>query len=83
MRVICPHCLSKSVISSSNRLSDQVTDLYCLCTNAAECGASFVSTLAYKHTLNPPMRTVSEIAMGLVNRLSNKEKAELQKNMAG
>jgi cell division protein ZapA len=81
MRVICPHCLSKALITSSNRLSDQVTDLYCQCTNAAKCGASFVSTLAYKHVLNPPMRTTSEMAMSLVNRLSKEEKAELQRTI--
>jgi len=81
MRVICPHCLSKALITSSNRLSDQVTDLYCQCTNAAECGASFVSTLAYKHALNPPMRTTTEMAMSLVSRLSKEEKAELQRVM--
>jgi len=77
MRVNCPHCQSKAIISSSNKLSSQVTDLYCQCSNVAECGASFVSTLAFKHTTNPPAHTVSEIAMGLVNRLSKEEKAEL------
>jgi cell division protein ZapA len=81
MRVICPHYLSKALITSSNRLSDQVIDLYCQCTNTAKCGASFVSTLAYKHMLNPPMRTVSEMAMGLVNRLSKEEKSVLQRDM--
>ena len=83
MRVICPYCLSKAIITSSNRLSGQVSDLYCQCTNTAECAASFVSTVAYKHTLNPPARTTSEIAMSLVNRLSQEEKTKLQHDMAG
>jgi len=81
MRVICPFCLSKAIITSSNKLSEQVTDLYCSCTNAAGCGATFVSTLAYKHVLNPPINTVSEMALNLINRLSKEEKAELQQAM--
>lgn len=81
MRVICPHCQSKALISSSNKLSSQVTDLYCQCSNVAECGASFVSTLSFKHTINPPANTTLEIAQNLLNRLSKEEKAELLQGM--
>lgn len=83
MRIICPHCGSKALISSSNKLSDKVTDLYCQCKNTVECGASFVSTLAYKHTLNPPAHTAAEMAMSLLNRLSKEERAGLQIDMLG
>ena len=58
-------------------------DLYCQCKNTAECGASFVSTLSFKHTINPPARTISEIAQGLINRLSEEERAQLQRGMVG
>jgi len=81
MRVICPHCLSKAIITSTNRLSEQVTDLYCHCTNGVKCGATFVSTLAYKHVINQPMQTTTAMAMELVNRLSKEEKEELQRAM--
>jgi len=83
MRVMCPHCDSKAIITSSNVLSDMVKDLYCQCENTVECGASFVATLAFKHTLNPPARTTSEIAMSLINRLSKEEKEALQRGMVG
>ncbi|NOR69193.1 MAG: transcriptional regulator [Methylomarinum sp.] len=82
MRIICPHCGSKAVISSSNKLSNQVKDLYCQCENTIHCGAGFVSTLAYKHTINPPAHTVLEMAMSLLNSLSKEEKAELQRDCA-
>lgn len=83
MRIICPHCGSKALISSTNKLSDKVTDLYCQCKNTAECGASFVSTLAFKHTINPPAHTATEIAMSLLSRLSEEERAELQRGIQG
>jgi hypothetical protein len=75
MRVICPHCLKKALIASSNALSNQVKDLYCKCTNTEACGASFVYTLSYKNTINPPVHTTTQIAFELVNRLSKEEKA--------
>lgn len=82
MRVICPNCHTKALITSSNELSSTVKDLYCQCTNTAECGASFVTTLAYKHMINPPARTTSAIALNLVNRMSKEEKEKLQRDMS-
>ncbi|BCG65102.1 MAG: cell division protein ZapA [Methyloprofundus sp.] len=79
---MCPHCDSKALITSSNSLTATVKDLYCQCENTSACGARFVTTLAYKHTLNPPTSTTAEIAMSLINRLSKEEKAELQRDVA-
>ena len=83
MRIMCPHCGSRAIISSSNKLSNQVSDLYCQSKNLAECGGTFVATLAFKHTINPPVRTATEMAMSLLNRLSIEEKAGLQKGISG
>ena len=83
MRVICPFCSNKALITSSNSLTDNdtVKDLYCSCTNAKACGATFVFTLSFKHVLNPPAQTTSEIALNLVNRLSKEEKTALQQHL--
>jgi len=81
MRIMCPHCGSRAIITSSNKLSNQVSDLYCQCKNLTECGGTFVSTLAFKHTINPPARTTTEMAMNLLNRLSIEEKAALQESL--
>ena len=81
MRVNCPHCRAKAIITSSNELSDAVKDLYCQCENTVECGASFVATLAFKHTLNPPVHTTLDIARSLVERLGREEKEALQRDM--
>jgi len=78
MRVICPHCQKKALITSSNELSGTVKDLYCACTNTRECGASFVFTLAYKHDLNPPQKTTLQIAATLINNLQPAQRKQLQ-----
>ena len=78
MRVLCPHCQTKALITSTNQLSDTVKDLYCTCTNTRECGASFVFTLAYKHDLNPPQKTTLQIAAALINTLQPVQRKQLQ-----
>jgi len=83
MRVICPHCYSKALITSTNQMSDTVKDLYCTCTNGRDCGASFVFTLAYKHDLNPPQKTTLQIAATLIKNLQPAERKQLQTDVFG
>jgi len=80
MKVVCPFCSYKALITSRHILNDDKTiaDLYCICTNTKNCAATFVYTLAYKHVLNPPARTTAD---NLVNTLTKEEKAELQRDM--
>ena len=77
MRILCPHCHTKALITSSNDLSIKVKDLYCQCTNTTLCGASFVATLAFKHDLNPPQQTTLQIAAALINKLEYSERLQL------
>jgi hypothetical protein len=83
MRVICPFCSHKALITSRNSFNDEntISDLYCICTNTKDCAATFVYTLAYKHVINPPARTTAEIALNLVNRMTKEEKASLRHNL--
>jgi len=81
MRVTCPFCENKATISSSAILSLKVKDLYCHCTNITECGATFVATLAFKHVLIPPISTVNELALSLVNNMSSEEKEAFKQKL--
>lgn len=83
MRVVCPFCFQKALITSRNILNEDKTiaDLYCNCTNTKNCGSTFVYTLAYKHVINPPARTTAEMALNLVNTLTKEEKASLQRGL--
>jgi len=80
MRVICQHCGAKALITSSNQLSAMVKDLYCKCSNL-ECGASFVCTLGFKRTINPPVSTMKALALEIVNGMSKAEKTEIMQEI--
>jgi len=77
MRIDCPHCFKKAVITSSNALSASVKDLYCQCTNIPDCGASFVFSLSHKYDLNPPIKSTQELAASLIKNLPLKERQAL------
>jgi Ogr/Delta-like zinc finger len=78
MRIRCPHCSKKAVITSTNVLNDAKTihNLYCACSDSL-CGATFVFCLSYGHTINPPVKTTVQIALALVKRMSEEEKTAL------
>lgn len=69
MRVICPECSQKGRITKTNKMSLQVSDLYCQCTDA-ECGHTWVSRLSYSHTLSPSARTSEQLVLHLARNLS-------------
>ncbi|MDK2597915.1 ogr/Delta-like zinc finger family protein [Pseudoalteromonas obscura] len=77
MRVYCPHCESKAVITSRQKLSTSVFDIYCSCTNVKECGATFVYVVAYKHDLNPPRGDVARLAAGVLKNIPKPMQIEL------
>ena len=78
MRVDCPHCQQKAIISSTNTLSPAVKDLYCTCTNVAGgCGASFVMKLGYSHDLNPPITSTQQLAAHIIKNLSAADRQAL------
>ncbi|MEZ7277240.1 ogr/Delta-like zinc finger family protein [Pseudoalteromonas sp. 68 DY56-GL68] len=77
MRVTCPNCGSKASISSRENQSTHVADLYISCTDVKNCGATFVSTLAFKHYLNPPRKTTAQLAASLIKTLPRHEQLEL------
>ncbi len=81
MRITCPHCHEKALITSTNLLSDTVKDLYCTCTNSRSCGASFVCRLAFTHDLNPPQKTTLQIAAALISYLTPVDKRQLQRDL--
>jgi|TARA_Y100000588_G_C13919807_1_gene780987 cell division protein ZapA len=77
MRVTCPNCGSKATISSRENQSTHVADLYISCTDVKNCGATFVSTLAFKHYLNPPRQTTAQLAASLIKNLPREQQLEL------
>lgn len=83
MTVYCPNCQSKARITSRNNLNDAKTiaDLYCQCLNTKDCGATFVTTLGFKHYLNPPATSTAQLAANLLNTLTKAERAALMQGL--
>ncbi|MDO9105846.1 MAG: ogr/Delta-like zinc finger family protein [Methylovulum sp.] len=83
MRVVCPFCLQKARIVSRTALNQEATiaDLYCRCADTQMCGASFVYSLAYSRTLNPPIKTTMQWVLHLVNGMSKEEKTALRRDL--
>ncbi|MGZ8216264.1 ogr/Delta-like zinc finger family protein [Methylomagnum sp.] len=61
MRVHCPHCGGLAVITTRNKQTETVSDLYCQC-KAVTCGAVFVCQLWTKHTIRPPLNALAKAA---------------------
>lgn len=82
MFIQCPNCQQKARITSRNNLNDEktVADLYCQCLNAKACGATFVTTLGFKHYLNPPAQSTLQLAANLLRQLPKHERDELMKH---
>jgi hypothetical protein len=62
MRIVCPHCGGKAVVSSRKMQTETVFDLYCQCKNVANCAATFVCTLWVKHTIREPITVAVKAA---------------------
>lgn len=71
MRIICPHCGSKAVITSRETLTETVANLYCRCKDVQSCGATFVFTLGFKQTLNPPINSIGDLAAAVLRAQEN------------
>ena len=69
MRIYCKVCGQRGRITKTNRLSDDVSDLYCQCTDA-ECGHSWVATLSFAHTLSPSAKTTNQLVLSLMGSLT-------------
>ncbi|MFZ2404414.1 MAG: ogr/Delta-like zinc finger family protein [Methylobacter sp.] len=84
MLIKCPNCHSKARIGSSNELTPTIRELYCQCSNAKDCGATFVYTLGLKHYLNPPINNTQQLAASLLRHLPNEQRrALLQADLFG
>lgn len=69
MRVYCKVCGQRGRITKINRLSDDVSNLYCQCTDA-ECGHRWVATLSFAHTLSPSAKTTNQLVLSLMGSLT-------------
>lgn len=82
MRVTCPYCSTKLLITKTEQLSAGVRRLYTVCTNS-DCGATMVHLLSHSHDINPPRQTTLQIAAALIKALPESERRVLQRDVFG
>lgn len=76
MRIKCPECGARAVITSTNPIHPQLTEAYCACRDV-NCGHTYVLQVSFKHTLSPSRKSVDDLLVGLICSLGQKQKAEL------
>ncbi|WP_313315023.1 ogr/Delta-like zinc finger family protein [Stutzerimonas nitrititolerans] len=76
MLVICKECGGKGRISSSDRLSQEFTRLYCHCLNP-HCGHTWVTNLTFSHTLSPSAQAIDRLLFDRLRDLSRSQQREL------
>ncbi|PXV53404.1 UNVERIFIED_ORG: Ogr/Delta-like zinc finger protein [Aeromonas veronii] len=82
MRVYCKVCGQRGRITKTNRLSDDVSDLYCQCTDA-ECGHSWVATLSFAHTISPSAKITNRLVLSLMGSLTPEGRQLVLQGLSG
>ncbi|WP_176013070.1 ogr/Delta-like zinc finger family protein [Victivallis sp. Marseille-Q1083] len=81
MRITCPHCQSRALITHSSRLSRTVAEIYCVC-KSDDCAARFVMRIAFSHDVTPPASTLTNSLYEQIANLPERDKAELLRTFA-
>lgn len=57
MRIRCPYCQTKAIVTHTVKLSDHATEAYINCPNK-DCGARTVMRISFAYVLTPPESTL-------------------------
>lgn len=76
MRVECPVCEQPAHIKKRNKLSKHVTDVYGSCSDPF-CGASFVTTIAFKNLISPPASQTKALLKQLILQMGDEDYQEI------
>ena len=77
MRVMCKHCGGKARISSTDRISNDFSRLYCQCSDVKNCGHTFVMDLGFSHTINPPSSVIDQLLIERFRQMPEERQQEL------
>lgn len=73
VRVKCPHCKGKAIITNSNDLAKEIKDvfykeLYVQCVEKNGCGARAVFGMEFKHYIHQPQTDVVSMARKIIEQ---------------
>lgn len=74
MRIYCRECGEKAVITKTHRISMDVSEMYCSCTN---CGHRFVWSAGFKHSLTESLKEKTDVICLLFKGLPDSKKRDL------
>lgn len=72
MRVECPECEKPAHVKKRNKLSKHVTDVYGCCSDPF-CGATFVTTIAFKNLISPPANQANALLKQLILQMGDED----------
>lgn len=75
--IICNICYSKAIIKKTERLNNELSVLYCRCTNN-QCKHQFVINQEFSHTTKSSLLTKDQLLRLTISMLSSKEKEDLK-----
>jgi len=81
MRLRCPYCHRRMVVSHSHEISARQTDVYANCTNP-ECHARSVFRISHVHDLTPPASTLLDALHEILANLPDQERRALVQQYA-
>ncbi|PSU76966.1 ogr/Delta-like zinc finger family protein [Photobacterium phosphoreum] len=83
MRLTCPCCGAKCIVSKTNKMSLEYSESYASCAGDIElCGWRGVISVAYKHTLTPSRKETSDIIYQLAAKLAPDTRKQIQAQLA-
>ncbi|WP_019530633.1 ogr/Delta-like zinc finger family protein [Dasania marina] len=69
-------CGAKARVRSTKLLSEQVTNLYCACSDVF-CGHTFVITQSFSHSINPAKQASDGAVFELLQNMCEKDRMQL------
>lgn len=76
--ISCKECGSKAIVTRTERIHSDLSNLYCHCKNI-DCGHRFVMRLEFSHTTTSSKFSKDGLLKWVISRLSKQDKEELKK----
>ena len=81
MKIKCPHCEARAIITHHNRISRKSADVYLNCTSK-DCGARSVMRISHAYDLTPPASTLTDALHEIIANMPDEERRDLVRKYA-
>lgn len=81
MKIPCPHCSARAIVTHHHRISPKIADIYINCTNI-DCGARSIMRISHAADLTPPASTLTDALHEIIANLPDEERRDLVRKYA-